>query len=102
MLKIDGFIGAVTAVIGHRMVTISAWDKPETPRQVMRQGSHVSVMKSFHDGLLADHGFTSVWIKERMSPIYLRCDSCGTMNRNPGAVGMCSCGAKLPPPRPFW
>jgi len=102
MLKIDGFIGAVTAVIGHRMVTISAWDKPETPRQVMRQGSHVSVMKSFHDGLLADHGFTSVWIKERMSPIYVRCDSCGTMNRDPGADGMCSCGAKLPPPRPFW
>jgi steroid delta-isomerase-like uncharacterized protein len=102
MLKIDGFIGAVIAVIGHRMVTISAWDNAETPRQVMHQGAHVSAVKRFHDGLLADHGFTGVWTKQRMSPIHVRCDSCGTMNHDPGADRMCSCGAKLPGPRPFW
>jgi hypothetical protein len=81
----------------------SAWDNADTPRQVMRQGAHVSAMKESYDGLLADHGFTSVWIKQRMGPIHVRCVSCGTMNRDPpGADRMCSCGAMLPPPRPFW
>ena len=30
MLKMEGFIGATTATIGTRMVTVSAWATPRT------------------------------------------------------------------------
>ena len=102
MLKMEGFIGATTAVIGHRMVTISAWDSPEASRQVMRQGAHSNVMKSVYDGSVAKHAYTSVWTKHRINPVLVRCETCGKMNRGPGEDRLCSCGAKLPEPVPFW
>ncbi|MCB1378904.1 MAG: ester cyclase [Alphaproteobacteria bacterium] len=104
MLKMDGFIGATTAVIGTRMVTISAWDTPESSRRVMKEGAHSEAQKGFYDGSLARHGFTSVWTKERMNPYWVRCEACGAMNRRKpsDAAQACSCGATLPPPAPFW
>jgi steroid delta-isomerase-like uncharacterized protein len=102
MLKMDGFIGATTATIGHRMVTVSAWDSPDASRQVMREGAHSQAMKGLYDGSLARHGYTSVWSKLRINPFFIRCDSCGKMNGNPDIDRMCSCGAKLPGPIPYW
>ena len=102
MLKMEGFIGAITATIDHRMVTISAWDSPEASRQVMKQGAHANVMKSLYDGSVAKHGFTSVWTKHRINPVVVRCETCGKTTRGPGEDRLCSCGAKLPEPAPFW
>jgi hypothetical protein len=98
----EGFIGAVIATIGQRIETISAWDSPEASRRVLREGSHAAVMKQFYDGSLASAGFTSVWTKHRMNPVFVRCDSCGRMNRDPDEKRRCSCGAKLAEARPFW
>jgi hypothetical protein len=61
LLKMNGFIGATTATIGLRMVTISAWESPEASRRVMTEGAHATVMKGLYDGSLANHGYTSVW-----------------------------------------
>ena len=102
MLEMDGFIGAITATIGHRMVTISAWDSPEDLRLVMSQGTHAGLQKGFYDGSLARHGFTSVWTKHRINPVLVRCETCGKMNCGPGEDRMCPCGTKLPEPAPFW
>ena len=103
MLKMDGFIGATTAVIGNRMVTISAWDSPEAPRRVMKEGAHAEVQKGMYDGSLATHGFTSVWTKERMNPVMVGCESCGKMTRDPDETRQCkSCGSTLPDAVPFW
>ena len=102
MLKMDGFIGATTATIGHRMVTISAWDSPEASRRVMREGAHATVMNGLYDGSLATQGYTSVWTKHRINPLLVRCESCGKMNREPDESRICSCGAKLPDALPFW
>lgn len=102
MLKMDGFIGATTATIGTRMVTISAWESPEASRQVMKEGAHSEAQKGFYDGSLAKHGYTSVWTKFRMNPFFVRCDSCGRMNRDPGENRTCSCGVKLPGAVPYW
>ena len=99
MLKMDGFIGATTAVIGTRMVTISAWDSPEDSRRVMKEGAHSEAQKGFYDGSLASQGYTSVWTKHRVNPFFIRCDACGRMNRG---AGICSCGAKLPAAAPYW
>jgi steroid delta-isomerase-like uncharacterized protein len=102
MLKMDGFIGATTATIGTRMVTISAWENPESSRRVMKEGTHATAQKGFYDGSLASRGFTSVWTKHRMNPYWIRCDACGHMNRDPGENAACTCGAKLPARRPYW
>ena len=102
MLKMDGFIGATTATIDHRMVTISAWDSPDASRRVMREGAHAAVMKGLYDGSLAKQGYTSVWTKNRINPVLVRCEFCGKMNRGPDETRMCSCGAKLPDALPFW
>jgi steroid delta-isomerase-like uncharacterized protein len=102
MLGMDGFIGGIGAFIGNRGMTISAWETPEAPRQLLRSSdAHTAAMKEFYDGSLARHGFTSVWTKQRMNPI-VRCDSCGTMNRDPEGERACSCGATLPDAVPFW
>jgi steroid delta-isomerase-like uncharacterized protein len=102
MLKMDGFIGATTAAIGHRMVTISAWNSPDASRQVMKQGAHAEAQKGMYDGTVAKHGFTSVWTKHRMNPEQVLCNSCHKMSRGPGEDRMCSCGAKLPDKAPYW
>lgn len=102
MLKMDGFIGATTATIGTRMVTISAWSDPDAPRRVMKEGRHVEAQRMMYDGATARAGFTSVWTKHHVNPPFLRCDACGKMNRGPGPDRICACGAKLPEPLPYW
>jgi len=102
MLKMDGFIGATTAVIGTRMVTISAWDSPEASRKVMKEGKHAEVQRGMYDGSIARYGFTSVWTKHHVNPVFVRCDACGKMTRGPNESRTCSCGAKLPEPVPYW
>ena len=102
MLKMDGFIGATTATIGNRMITISAWEDAGSPRQVMRTGTHSEIQKKMYDGTLAEHGFTSVWVKERVNPFMVRCVACGKMTRGPDDERKCRCGAQLPAPVPYW
>ena len=102
MLKMEGFVGAITATIGHRMVTISAWDSPEASRQVMKQGTHSVVMKSMYEGTVAKHGYTSVCTKHRINPVLVRCEAYAKMTRAPGDDRLCACGTKLPDPAPFW
>ncbi len=102
MLSMDGFIGATTAVIGKRMVTVSAWDSPEAPKQVMKQGAHSEEQKKMLTGTVAKHGFTSVWTKERINPFLMRCGSCGKMSRGENAARTCDCGETLHGPVPYW
>lgn len=102
MLKMDGFIGATTAVVGHRMVTVSAWDDADAPRKVMTEGAHAEVMKGMLDGTLARGGFTSVYSRTRVNPYILRCEACGAIHREPAKEASCACGAKLPERLPYW
>jgi steroid delta-isomerase-like uncharacterized protein len=102
MLKLPGFIGATTSKIGMRMVTVSAWDNPESPRRVMSEGAHARVMRGLPDGSLARFGYTSVWTKHRINPVFVRCESCGRMTRGPDAARRCVCGTSLPDPLPYW
>jgi hypothetical protein len=99
MLKMEGFIGATTATIGTRMVTVSAWANPEDSRRVMKEGKHAEAQRMMFDGAIAKNGFTSVWTKHHINPPFMRCEACGKMHR--GAEGNCSCGAKLPEV-PYW
>jgi steroid delta-isomerase-like uncharacterized protein len=103
MLGMDGFIGGIGAFVGDRAMTISAWETPEATRQLLRgSDAHTSAMNDFYDGSVARHGFTSVWSMHRMNSVFVLCDSCGTMNRDPEGERTCSCGATLPDAVPFW
>ncbi|MCB1493081.1 MAG: ester cyclase [Rhodobiaceae bacterium] len=102
MLAMDDFIGATTAKIGNRMVTISAWTNPDSPRRVMREGAHAQAMKQFYDGSVASAGYTSVWTLERNNGFMVRCDACGKMTRNPEDGAACACGEPLPAHPPYW
>jgi steroid delta-isomerase-like uncharacterized protein len=101
MLGMAGFIGATTGTIGRRMFTVTAWDTPDQPRQLMRGGTHKAAMQPFFAGEVATGGFTSVWVPARINPFWVRCTSCGRMSE--GAEGRpCACGATLPAHPPYW
>jgi steroid delta-isomerase-like uncharacterized protein len=103
MLEMDGFIGGIGAAIGDRLMTISAWESPDgLGEQLRRSTSHSAAMSAFYAGSVARHGFTSVWTKHRMSSVSVRCDTCGSMTRDPHPERKCPCGATLPDAVPFW
>ena len=84
------------------MMTVSAWEDPKDPRQVMTGGRHGDAMTKFFGPELASGGVTSVWVPDRINTRWVRCNSCGVMNDDERSAGTCSCGAKLPAPLPYW
>lgn len=101
MMGTPGFIGAVTARVGMRLMTMSAWTDAEAPARFMNQGTHADSMKSFFAGKLAENGYTSVWSPLRKSAYWVRCQACATMN-DPEKYDACGCGAALPEHPPYW
>ena len=102
MLQMEGFIGVSFFRIGNRGVTISAWEKPEHIKQLMRGGSHVEAIRKFWTGL-SDSVYTSVWVPDHINPIWVRCTACHKMNDYGKHSGVCNkCGQPLPEPDPYF
>jgi len=101
MLKMEGFIGLSTFRIGRRGVTISAWDKPENTKQLVRGGAHAEAMERFW-AETGDSAFTSVWIPDHINPMWVRCGGCGKMNNYEKRSGVCKCGERLPEPPAYF
>jgi steroid delta-isomerase-like uncharacterized protein len=95
MLRMDGFIGVSFFRIGGRGVTISAWEKPEHTKQLLKDGTHREAMRKFW-GELGDSAFTSVWVPDHVNPLWVRCTACRKMNDYEKNSGMCGCGQRLP------
>jgi len=95
MLSMEGFIGLSFFRIGNRGVTISAWEKPEHTKQMMRGGTHSEAMRRFWREL-SDSGFTSVWVPDHINPLWVRCAECRKMVDYEKSAGVCSCGQPLP------
>jgi steroid delta-isomerase-like uncharacterized protein len=95
MLTMEGFIGVSFFRIGGRGVTISAWEKPEHTKQLMRGGNHSEAVRKFFADL-ADAGFTSVWVPDHINPLWVRCTVCRNMNDYEKNAGVCNCGQPLP------
>jgi len=102
MLKMEGFIGLVTARIGDRAITISAWEHPDDPRQLMKGEAHGAAIQRFFAGASASSAYPSVWAPERINTLWARCNACLKMNNSETSVGVCACGARLPEPAPHW
>jgi heme-degrading monooxygenase HmoA len=101
MLQMEGFIGVSFFRIGKRGVTISAWEKPEQIKQLMRGGSHAEAMQKFWTGL-SDSVYTSIWVPDHINPIWVRCTACHKMNNYEKNSGVCKCGQPLPEPNPYF
>ena len=95
MLRMEGFIGVSFFRTGGRGVTISAWEKPEHTKQLMRGGTHTEAMRKFW-AELGDSAYTSVWIPDHINPLWVRCTVCRKMNDYEKNSGVCSCGQRLP------
>ena len=95
MLSMDGFIGLTIARIGGRGITISAWEKPENTKQLMRGGTHQEAMRRSWD-YLGQSAYTSVWIPDRINRLWIRCNTCDKMNDYEKNSGVCTCGQPLP------
>jgi steroid delta-isomerase-like uncharacterized protein len=102
MLDMDGFIGWVGMTIGHRMMTVTAWENPDNPSQLLRGAAHQEAMKRFFGPGLADGGMISVWVPGRIGALWVRCPVCARMLDSAKAGGTCECGASLPEPMAYW
>jgi len=102
MRELDGFMGFVGVTVGDRMLTITAWESPENPRQVMRVAPHQAGTKGFFGSDYAQGGWVSVWTPERIGPAWVRCPECGAMADPTADDGRCECGATLPEGRAYW
>jgi steroid delta-isomerase-like uncharacterized protein len=102
LLSMNGFIGFLGAVVGDRMLTISAWEHPDDPRQLMKGGQHADAMKGFFGRELGGGGYTAVFVPERINTMWVRCPECRRMIDSAARQGVCACGAALPPPIAYW
>ena len=102
MLGMKGFISLVTAICGDRMLTISAWEHPDDPRQLMKGGEHGDAMKRFFGKELGGGGYTAVFVPERINTMWVRCPSCQKMVDYSAKPGTCVCGATLQQSFAYW
>ena len=104
LLGMKGFIGFVGATVGDRMLTITAWEGPDDPKQVMKNSTHAEATGKFHSAgqTLGGGGFTSVFVPERINTMWVRCPSCQKMADRAAMPDTCGCGAALPAPFPYW
>lgn len=102
MLRMPGFISWVSAHVGDRMMTITAWESPEAIQQLMKAQVHRVAMKSTLDGNLGGGGVTGVWVPARLNRRLVRCTVCSKMVDGEKAQGTCPCGAALPDLPAYW
>ncbi|HEX5000124.1 MAG TPA: hypothetical protein VFY29_18025, partial [Terriglobia bacterium] len=86
--------------VGDRMMTITAWEKPDSMSGLMRGGEHRSATGRFFGPELARGGATGVWAPARLNPRWVRCPACSRMADS--AEKSCACGAALPDPIQYW
>jgi steroid delta-isomerase-like uncharacterized protein len=102
MLAMPGFIGWVGAIIGYRMMTITAWETSDAMAPLMKGGEHRSAVRRFFSPELSRGAATGVWIPARLNPRWIRCTVCSKMVDSEKTGGKCGCGAALPAPLAYW
>jgi steroid delta-isomerase-like uncharacterized protein len=102
LAQTPGFIGVMTAAVGERMVTLSAWEDADGPRRLLREGVHKSAMDWFFGQNGCTAALTTVWVPEHFNAMWVRCTACGVMANYERAEGVCRCGQRLPDPPPYW
>jgi hypothetical protein len=102
LLAMNGFLGLVTMGVGDRMLTVTAWENANDPKQLLQGGAHATAMKKFFGTELAAGGVTSVWVPDHIGARWTRCTDCGKMMDHERSGGACTCGSRLPEPLAYW
>ncbi len=102
MMGMEGFIGWTGTTIGRRLLTVTAWEHPDNPRQLMESAVHQEAMRKFFGTELAAGGMISVWAPHHLGAMWTRCPACARMVDSEKMAGKCPCGAMLPEPMPYW
>lgn len=100
MMQMPGFISFTGIAVGHRLFTITAWEDPESPRQLLRGGAHKEAVERFLGPDFTAGVMTSVWVPDRINTMWVRCTACGRMADSES--GKCRCGQPLPEHPPYW
>ena len=100
--SLKGFIGWVAVTVANRMLTITAWENASDPQQLMERGTHPEAMNKFFAGELGAGAYTAVFSAERINTLWVRCAACEKMVDHAARQGVCTCGASLPQPMPYW
>lgn len=100
--KMSGFVGMLTAGVGHRFYTATAWENAEHPKQIYQSSTHGEIVDRFYNSDFSAGGSFSVWVPARLSPLMVRCTHCKRMCDFEKTAGQCSCGEALPDPPPYW
>ncbi|HEV2578515.1 MAG TPA: ester cyclase [Acidobacteriaceae bacterium] len=103
LLAIPGFISAVTTTVEDRMMTITAWETPESMKPLMTMGEHrAAVGRYFGSADYGVGGMTGVWIPHHLGARRVRCPECDKMASVEVPDGKCTCGTVLPEPLAYW
>lgn len=100
--RLKGFMGWVGTAVGDRMLTVTAWQSPEDPRQLLAEGPHAEAMRAFFGPDLAAGGWTGIWVPHRINALWARCTACGKMATRDPVQEHCACGADLGPVPSYW
>ena len=92
--QLPGFISFVGATVGHRVMTMAAWEDAEKPVQLLRGGAHREAMQAFFGPDFAAGGITGVQVPHCINTMWVRCEWCCRMADALGAT--CKCGKLLP------
>jgi len=101
LVTLDGFLGLLAMRVGHRLYTVTAWERPDQPRRLLGDGAHRAASQRFLGGGLGLAGQFGVWTLHHGSHVLVRC-SCGEMvDVNEGSK-TCVCGQPAPPEPAQW
>lgn len=97
-----GFISIVTGFIGLRGFTVTAW----TDEDAMKRGlgkHHAQAMRELFGEDFVASVWTSVWTPGRVNRIWVRCESCSSLEDVSDDHRTCSkCDQELPTRPLFW
>jgi steroid delta-isomerase-like uncharacterized protein len=102
MAAMPGFVAFLGAAVGRHLFTVTAWEDPEAPRQLLRGGAHKEAMARFYGPEFAVGGQTGVWAPHHLNARWVRCPACGDMEDYDRLEGKSGCGRPLPDPPPYW
>ncbi|HWQ11190.1 MAG TPA: nuclear transport factor 2 family protein [Roseiflexaceae bacterium] len=95
MLEMPGFIEWTGIIVGTRMMTVTAWERPGDSRQMTRSAVHQQASRQYYGGGLSAGGVFA-WLRPERLLVNARCPACGHMVREADGKGACECGAPLP------
>ena len=102
MMGMPGFISSTLMSSGLRLITATAWEDSESPKQMLSGGGHKEAMDRFFGPDFAVAATTTVWVPERFNGMWVRCTSCDNMANYEQRDGKCSCGQQLTEHPPYW